>query len=184
MAAADERGILFETLHRRADGSVFPVEVSSQGTTDIYGDRVLLSIVRDISERKSTEAEVRESEQRYRSLFENMLDGYAYCRMLYEDDAPADFVYLDVNSAFERLTGLADAVGRKVSEVIPGIRQDNPELFEIYGRVARGGQPESFETYLEALDTWFSVSAAWTWCTVLGERPPEPCTRPSLSSLA
>ena len=42
MAAASEKGILFETLHRRADGSVFPVEVSSQGTTDIDGERVLL----------------------------------------------------------------------------------------------------------------------------------------------
>ncbi len=158
MAAASEKGILFETLHRRADGSVFPVEVSSQGTTDIDGERVLLSIVRDVSDRHSAAAEARESEQRYRSLFENMIDGYAYCQMLYEDDAPADFVYLDVNSAFERLTGLKGAVGRRVSEIIPGIRQDNPELFEIYGRVAQSGQPESFETYLESLGIWFSVS--------------------------
>ena len=158
MAAASEKGILFETLHRRADGSIFPVEVSSQGTTDIDGERVLLSIVRDISERHSAAAEVRESEQRYRSLFENMLDGYAYCHMLYEDGAPADFVYLDVNSAFERLTGLKGAVGRRVSEIIPGIRQDNPELFQIYGRVAQSGEPESFETYLESLGIWFSVS--------------------------
>ena len=89
---------------------------------------MLLSIIRDVSERQSAAAEVRESEQRYRSLFENMIDGYAYCRMFYEDDVPVDFVYLDVNSAFERLTGLKDAVGRKVSEIIPGVRQDNPEL--------------------------------------------------------
>ena len=158
MTAASEDGLLFDTLHQRADGSVFPVEVSSQGTTDIDGERVLLSIVRDVSERQSAAAEVHESEQRYRSLFENMIDGYAYCRMLYEDEAPVDFVYLDVNSAFERLTGLSGAVGRKVSEIIPGVRQDNPELLEIYGRVAQGGPPESFETYLEALGIWFSVS--------------------------
>ena len=158
MATASRNGILFETLHLRADGSVFPVEVSSQGTTDIDGERVLLSIVRDVSERQSAAAEVRESEQRYRSLFENMIDGYAYCRMLYQGDAPVDFVYLDVNSAFERLTGLKGAVGRKVSEIIPGVRQDNPELLEIYGRVAQGGRPESFETYLESLGIWFSVS--------------------------
>ncbi len=158
MAAASEKGILFETLHRRSDGSVFPVEVSSQGTTDIDGERVLLSVVRDVSERHSAAANVRESEERYRSLFENMLDGYAHCHMLYEDGAPADFVYLDVNSAFERLTGLEGVVGRRVSEIIPGIREDNPELFEIYGRVANSGQPESFETCLESLGIWFSVS--------------------------
>jgi PAS domain S-box-containing protein len=115
--------------------------------------------LREINERKRVEAELRESEARYRSLFENMLDGYAYCRMIYEDGVPADFVYLDVNTAFERLTGLADVVGRKVSEVIPGVRENNPELFEIYGRVAQGGPPESFEVHIEALDIWLSVSA-------------------------
>jgi hypothetical protein len=50
-------------------------------------------------------------------------------------------------------------VGHPVSEVIPGIQRDNPELFELYGRVAQGGAPESFETYLPALDIWFLVSA-------------------------
>ena len=52
---------------------------------------------------------------------------------------PRDFIYLDVNAAFERLTGLNDVVGRRVTEVIPGIREAHPQLFEIYGRVARSG---------------------------------------------
>ena len=79
----------------------------------------------------------RESEQRYRSLFENMLEGYAYCKMLFDDqDRPVDFVYLAVNSAFERLTGLKDVVGKCVTALIPGIKEAHPEVFEIYGRVA------------------------------------------------
>ncbi len=49
-------------------------------------------------------------------------------------------------------------MGKKVSEVIPGIRESSPELFEIYGRVASGGKPEEFEIYLAALDEWFSAS--------------------------
>ena len=57
LAQADARGILFETVHRRKDGSTFPVEVSSQGTT-IDGTRTLISIVRDITERRSAEAEI------------------------------------------------------------------------------------------------------------------------------
>ena len=56
MAEAGRKGFLFETIHRRKDGSTFPVEVSSIGTT-IDGDRVLLSIVRDITERKRAEEE-------------------------------------------------------------------------------------------------------------------------------
>jgi PAS domain S-box-containing protein len=104
------------------------------------------------------EERLRESEERYHSLFENMLDGFAYCRMLYENGTPQDFIYLDVNKTFERLTGLKNVVGRKVSEVIPGIHESNPELFQIYGRVAQTGQPERFETYLEQLKIWFSIS--------------------------
>lgn len=116
-------------------------------------------LLQDIAERKKAENELRESEDSYRSLFDNMHEGYARCKMQFEHDVPLDFIYLDVNSEFEKLTGLKDVVGKKVSEVIPGIRASNPELFEIYGRVALTGQPEKFETHLEALATWFSVSA-------------------------
>ncbi|MBI4351806.1 MAG: PAS domain-containing sensor histidine kinase [Elusimicrobia bacterium] len=109
-------------------------------------------------EKECSETALRESEDRYRSLFENMLNGFAYCRMLFDGDEPEDFEYLSVNKAFEALTGLKDVAGRKVSEVIPGIRESDPGLFERYGRVARTGKPETFETYVEALKMWFSIS--------------------------
>ena len=99
-----------------------------------------------------------ESEERRRSLFENMLDGYAYCKMLFNHDQPQGFIYIDVNPAFERLTGLKDIVGQEVSQVIPGIQDSNPELFEIYGRVALTGKPERVETYVPSLGIWFSIS--------------------------
>ncbi|HXW98945.1 MAG TPA: PAS domain S-box protein, partial [Methanomicrobiales archaeon] len=91
-------------------------------------------------------------------LFENLLDGYAYCRMIFRDGRAEDFVYLDVNPSFGGLTGLQDVVGRRVTEVIPGVRESNPELFEIYGRVAQTGRPERFETFLPPLGRWFSVA--------------------------
>jgi len=99
------------------------------------------------------------SEARYRSLFENMLNGFAYCRMQYDDDNRAvDFVYLDVNDAFGRLTGLKDVVGKPVSAVIPGIREASPELFEIYGRVAATGIPETFEFDFSSQSQWLFIS--------------------------
>ena len=111
------------------------------------------------AERGRAEGALKDSEATYRSLFDNMLNGFAYCRMLYADDGePQDFVYLKVNAAFEALTGLKGVVGRRVSEVIPGIRQADPKLFEIYGRVARGAEPERFEIYIEALRMWFWLS--------------------------
>src|SRR3990172_979534 len=109
-------------------------------------------------QKKFTEQTACESEERYRILFDNMLNGLAYCKMLYHHGIPVDFIYREVNGAFETLTGLKDVVGKKVSEVIPAIRESDPELFEIYGRVAMTGVPERFETYVEALDMWFSVS--------------------------
>ena len=102
--------------------------------------------------------ELRQSEARFHSLFANMLEGVAYCRMLYESDEATDFVYLEVNPAFERLTGLNDVVGKKVSAVIPGIRVASPDLFAGYDRVARGGPPERFETFVAPLDQWFDIS--------------------------
>src|SRR5579859_2277096 len=57
--------------------------------------------------------ELIQSETRYRVLFESMLEGFAYCRVLFEDGRPQDFLHLEVNQAFERLTGLKDVVGKK-----------------------------------------------------------------------
>jgi PAS domain S-box-containing protein len=108
--------------------------------------------------RRQTEEALRESEALYRGLFEHMAEGYAYCRMIFENGEPQDFVYLVVNAAFETLTGLRNVVGRRVTEVIPGIRQTDPDLFTIYGRVSLSGTPEKFEMFVRALNLWFSVS--------------------------
>ncbi len=97
-------------------------------------------------------------EARYRNLFDNMLEGFALCQMIYADGRPVDFIYLHVNEAFSRLTGLKNVEGKRVTEVIPGVYDTNPELFEVYGRVASSGSREKFETYLPALGIWLIIS--------------------------
>lgn len=104
------------------------------------------------------ENRLQESEIRYRSLFENMTGGFAYCRMLLENGKPADFLYLEVNAAFARLTGLRDVKGRKMSDLLPGIQETDRDLLETYRRVALEGKPERIETYVKALNMWFSIS--------------------------
>ncbi|HUJ68628.1 MAG TPA: PAS domain S-box protein, partial [Syntrophorhabdales bacterium] len=112
----------------------------------------------EVVERTRIEHALRDSEEHYRSLFDNMLNGLAYCKMIFDGEVPTDFTYINVNGAFERLTGLKDVEGKRVSEVIPGIRESNPELFEVYGRVAYTAIPEHFEAWVEPLAQWFSVS--------------------------
>lgn len=92
-------------------------------------------------------------------LIKHMEHGFSFCSMQYEGDVARDFTYLMVNPAFERITGLRDVVGKKVTDVIPGLWESNPELFEIYGRVALTGRSESFESHVPGLNLWFAVTA-------------------------
>ncbi len=115
----------------------------------------MLGIVIDITERKRAEEQLFESNERYSSLFRNTLNGIAYCRMIFQDDRPVDFMYEHVNERFEILTGLKNVEGKRVAEMISNF---SPELLEIYGRVARGGMAERFEYYLESLKMWFDMS--------------------------
>jgi two-component system cell cycle sensor histidine kinase/response regulator CckA len=112
----------------------------------------------DLAVSRTEAATLRSSGTRYLALFDNMLEGYAYCQMLFDHNQPQDFLYIDVNKAFEQLTGLTNVVGKKVSAVIPGIQASNPDLFETFGRVALTGRPARFETYVEPLDIWFSIA--------------------------
>jgi PAS domain S-box-containing protein len=107
---------------------------------------------------KAREA-LKESEERYRSLFSAMTDGFALHEIICDDKGkPRDYRFLDINPAFERLTGLKreDVVGRTVSEVLP----DNDAYWvEIYGKVALTGESVHFENYASVLDRHYEVFA-------------------------
>jgi len=120
----------------------------------------IAAVVASLSEHLSEDRiALQKSERKYRSLFNNMLEGLAYCRMVYSATGePLDWVYLDVNTAFERLTGLSGIRGKRVMEVLPDIRRFHPGLFETYGRVASTGLPESFEIDFIPLKMWMRVS--------------------------
>ncbi|MGO9968869.1 MAG: PAS domain S-box protein [Bryobacteraceae bacterium] len=95
----------------------------------------------------------------YRVLLDHASEGLAYCRMIFEDGEGLDFVYLAVNPAFETLTGLKNVTGKRATEVLPGVRESDPELLRTYARVADTGVPEKFETYVQALQMWLSIAA-------------------------
>jgi PAS domain S-box-containing protein len=101
-------------------------------------------------------------EVNYRSLFENMIEGFALHRIVVDDKGkPIDYLFLEVNPAFERLTGLKrnDIIGKRVTEVLPGIENDPADWIGTYGKIAMTGGNIEFEQYSESLNKWFVVSA-------------------------
>lgn len=115
-----------------------------------------MSLAIILSERERIMAQLRSSESRYGSLFENMLDGLAHCRMIFREGVAVDYEYIAVNPAFEKVAGLKDVVGRKISEIPLGCVRDNQGALEVFGRVVRTGEPARWEHYLAALDKWCS----------------------------
>ncbi|GBE18965.1 sensor protein FixL [archaeon BMS3Abin16] len=105
--------------------------------------------------------ELRVSEEKYRSLFDNMRNGFAYHQILVDkENRPVDYLFLEVNDAFEEYTGLKreDIIGKQVTEVIPGVVDSEPNLIEIYGRVALQGGETRFDFFFKPFNRWYSVS--------------------------
>jgi len=90
---------------------------------------------------------VRDSEIRFRMLFQNITAGFALHEIILNDEGqPCDYRFLEINPAFEQLTGLKaqDLIGRTVLEVMPGTEHS---WIENYGRVAMTGNPLRFDNY-------------------------------------
>jgi PAS domain S-box-containing protein len=121
------------------------------------GTALVLLALRDISARKQAEQARRESESRFRTLFESMDEGYCVAELIFDqENTPIDYRFLEVNPAFERQTGIKDARGRLMRTIAPDHEQ---HWFDIYGRVALTGETLRFERPAVALQRYFEVCA-------------------------
>jgi PAS domain S-box-containing protein len=151
---------IYEKEYVRKDGSIIPVVIRVSLIRDHRGNPIgLWGIVRDMTEAKRSEEALRQSENRYRTLFEYMISGFALHEIILDENGkPIDYRFLEVNSEFERLTGLhkEDIIGKTVREVIPGIE---PFWIERYGHVALTGEPDQFEGRSEPLNKYYEARA-------------------------
>jgi len=97
------------------------------------------------------------TQQRYETLYESIGQGFNISEMLFDAHGkPVDYRFLEVNSLFESITGLENAVGKTVLQLIPNLE---PFWIETYGRVVLTGEPVEFEHEAKGLNRWFTVKA-------------------------
>ncbi|KAF0128410.1 MAG: NarL family signal transduction histidine kinase [Bacteroidetes bacterium] len=144
-------------LKYTSDGKVW-VECG-EPVFDVDGNIIgVVEIATDITDLKSAEETISKSEEKFRSLYVNMIDGSALHTLIFNDEGVAeDYRIIDVNPAFENMLEISrEAIVGKTSREAYGA--DKPPYFEIYSRVALTGEPEVFETYFALLGKHFSIS--------------------------
>lgn len=117
----------------------------------------ILGILQDITESKQGQDALRESERKYRQLFENMTSGFAVHKMVYDQQGkPFDYLYLEVNPAFEKLTGvpISALLGKTVKEVMPNTEE---YWIETFGKVAMTGEPIAYLNYARELGRYYDT---------------------------
>ncbi len=154
-----------ELLMRHKDGTTFHGEVS--GKLYFQGDQHgTIGVIRDISERVNSHLKIKESEKKYRSLFNNINSGIALHEIILDDSGkPVDFTFLDVSPTWELQTGLnrEDVIGKRGLEIIPNLEQ---KWIDVYGKVALTGESISFVDHSEYLDKYWGVKA---YCPCQGQ---------------
>jgi PAS domain S-box-containing protein len=168
-------GSAFEAEYRRAAAdrvtvqfeAYYPPPLDSWYAVRAYPTPTGLAVYfRDDTDLRQAEAErkrqadlLRESEERYRTLFESMDEGYCIIEVIFDppgSERAADYRFVEVNPAFEAQAGMRDVTGRRMLEFVPSIEE---HWLANYGRVALTGEPVRFANEYTGLNRWFEVYA-------------------------
>jgi len=120
-------------------------------------DELLARVQSLLARWKRTGQRLRQSEERYRTLFNSVDEGFCIVEMIFDDSGKAiDYLFLETNPSFEKQTGLVDVQGKRIRELAPDIED---HWLDIYGKVALTGEPVRFESHAEHLARWFDTYA-------------------------
>ena len=160
LARARETGELYDCIYRvrGADGCERTVHARGRVEFDDGVAARLPGVVIDVTRQRAVEAQLREREQRYRTLISSIDEGFCLVEVLYDAAGrPVDHRILEVNTAFERHTGVTDPIGKTASQLVPGIEQYWNEL---YAGVAQNGVPVRIVQHNDAARRWYDVFVA------------------------
>ncbi|HIJ07686.1 PAS domain S-box protein [Methanocalculus sp.] len=149
-----------ETVERYIPELGMFMECTSNPVPDENGEiELVIEVLHDITERKEAEDALLESQQKFKSLFMNMIEGSALHELIYsEDGRPIDYRIIEINAAFERVLGVRwkDAIGKTSREIY---NVNDPPYLEEYAGVVQSGEPVVFETYFQPMKKHFIISA-------------------------
>ncbi len=167
---------------KRKDGTIFPAEISNSVYNDIKGNKRTSMIIRDITRRKQAEEDLNKyrgelerlvkartyelenayeslkiSQEHYLTLFNSIDEGFCTIEVIFnKNKKPVDYRYLEMNPAFEKLTGLTDAKGKLMRDITLDFEEN---WYEKFGEIALTGKPMRFVNKVKILNKWFDVYA-------------------------
>jgi len=151
----------FRSAQREIIEAKEKAEAANNELSEVYEELLATNeeLQMQYNELEQSREKIKSDEEMFRQLFENMINGFSYHQMLYDKSGvPSDYIFLEVNTAFDILTGLKrdNIIGKRVLEVMP---HTESYWIETYGQVALTGHSYRFDNYSGEIGKWFEVTA-------------------------
>jgi PAS domain S-box-containing protein len=162
LAQGTTQGMANHTILIARDGSECDIADSCAPIRDRDSQVIgAVLVFRDVTGEYAAQQALRESEARYRGLFDTIDEGFCIIELIYDQhEKPVDWRYLEVNPSFEKQTGISEVTGKRIRELAPAHEE---YWFETYGKVALTGNPVRFINEAKAIDgidnRWFDLYA-------------------------
>lgn len=158
----EDAQVVLEQLQRiereakTVDGRTVLVRLSPYRSEEDRIQGVVISLL-DITARKKADEAIRISEEKYRTIFETIDEGFCIFEVIYDNNEAVDLKWIEVNPAYEKQMGLKDTIGKLASDVIPGTVT---YWLEIYNKVVQTGEAVHFESWHEPTQRWYNTIAS------------------------